>query len=273
VLEIGQYKLHAIESGRFGLDGGAMHGIVPRPLWERANPPDDKGRIELATRLLLIEGPGRTILVDTGIGDKFDDKSNRIFRIEGALLPDEAVRKAGFDPAKVTDVLLTHLHFDHAGGATRRDGEATFPHARYHLQRRHWEWAKSPSLKDRGSFRPADFLPLAKDDRLVLHDGRTEIADGLELIPVDGHTPAMQLPKVSDGDVALLYMADLVPTRAHLRTPWVMAYDNEPLKTVKEKAHWLGQAADEEWVLFLEHDPACATTRVRRGQKDFEPKV
>lgn len=270
MLRIGPYSLHAIPSGRFALDGGAMFGIVPRPLWEKASPPDGLGRIGLGMRLLLIRGPSRTWLVDTGLGDKFDEKTNAIYRVEDALLPDAALRAAGFDPATVTDVLLTHLHFDHGGGATRADGTPVFPEARYHLQRRHLEWARAPSLKDRGSFRPADFARLAEQDRLVLHDGRTEVADGIELLPVDGHTPAMQLPKVSDGTTTLLYMADLVPTLAHLRLPWVMAYDNEPLKTVAEKARWLGEAADGSWILFLEHDATCAACRVRRGRKDFE---
>ncbi|MHC4549916.1 MAG: MBL fold metallo-hydrolase [Planctomycetota bacterium] len=271
MLQIGQYTLHAIPSGEFGLDGGAMFGIVPRPLWERTNPPDERGRIPLGMRLLLIRGRDRTWLVDTGIGDKFDAKARDIYRVRGARLPDEALRAAGFDPDAVTDVLLTHLHFDHGGGATRADGSPVFAHARYHVQRRQWEWARDPSLKDRGSFRPEDYLPLDRADRLVLVEGRAEIAEGVEVIPVDGHTPAMQLVKVSDGAQTLLYCADLIPTRTHVRTPYVMAYDNEPLRTVTEKTHWLGRAADGEWILFLEHDPVTAACRIRRGSKDFEP--
>jgi glyoxylase-like metal-dependent hydrolase (beta-lactamase superfamily II) len=269
LLEIGRYSLHAVPSGEFGLDGGAMFGVVPRPLWERINPPDELGRIPLGLRLLLIRGPDRTWLVDTGIGDKFDAKSNRIYRVD-AMLPDEALRHAGFDPASVTDVLLTHLHFDHGGGSTRADGMAVFPNARYHVQRRQWDWAREPSIKDRASYRPDDFLPLAAQDRLVLVDGRTEVADGIEVIPVDGHSPAMQLVRVFDGAQTVLYCADLVPTRSHVRTPYVMAYDNEPLKAVAEKTEWLGRAVAEDWVLFLEHDPVQATCCVRRGAKDFE---
>ena len=269
LLDIGRYSLHAVPSGEFGLDGGAMFGVVPRPLWERTNPPAELGRIPLGLRLLLIRGPDRTWLVDTGIGDKFDPKSNRIYKVD-AWLPDEALRRAGFDPESITDVLLTHLHFDHGGGATRADGTPVFQNARYHVQRRQWDWARDPSVKDRASFRPPDFVPLKDQDRLVLLDGRTEVADGIEVIPVDGHTPAMQLVKVSDGSQTVLFCADLVPTRTHVRTPYVMAYDNEPLKTVAEKTEWLGRAADEDWILFLEHDPNGATCRVRRGAKDFE---
>jgi glyoxylase-like metal-dependent hydrolase (beta-lactamase superfamily II) len=269
VLRIGPYEAHALESGGFALDGGAMFGIVPRPLWERTNPPDDRNRIALAMRLLLLRGPDRTFLVDTGIGDKWGAKENGIYRVEGTLLPDEAVRRAGVDPDTVTDVLLTHVHFDHGGGSTRADGTPVFANARYHLQRRHLEWARDTSVKDRASFRPLDFEPLAKEDRLVLHDGRAEVADGIELLPVFGHTRAMQLVKVSF-DETLLYMADLVPTRSHLRTPWVMAYDNEPMRTMREKTRLLGRAAREGWIAFFEHDPLVAACRVRRGERDFE---
>ena len=271
VLEIGPYQLHDVPSGTFGLDGGAMLGIVPRPLWEKSNPPDERNRIALAMRLLLIEGPERTFLVDTGIGDKFSDKLNGIYAVKNTLLPDEAVKAAGFDPASITDVVLTHLHFDHGGGSTRKDGSAVFPNARYHVQRRQFEWGRSPSLKDRGSFRSEDFMPLYREDRLELVDGRAEIADGIELLPVDGHTPAMQLVTVTDGTETLLYCADLVPTVSHLRTPYVMAYDNEPLKTIDEKLTWVGRAADEGWILFFEHDPNLRACRVRRGDRDFEP--
>jgi glyoxylase-like metal-dependent hydrolase (beta-lactamase superfamily II) len=269
VLRIGPYEAHALHGGDFALDGGAMFGVVPRPLWERTNPPDDRNRIALAMRLLLLRGPDRTFLVDTGIGDKWGDKENGIYRVEGAVLPDEAVRRAGFDPFAVTDVLLTHLHFDHGGGSTRADGTPVFGNARYHVQRRHLEWARDASVKDRASFRPLDFEPLAAQDRLLLHDGRVEVADGVELLPVSGHTRAMQLVKVSF-DETLLYMADLVPTRAHLRTPWVMAYDNEPMRTMREKTRLLGRAAREGWIAFFEHDPQVAACRVRRGERDFE---
>jgi glyoxylase-like metal-dependent hydrolase (beta-lactamase superfamily II) len=247
-----------------------MFGVVPRPIWATTNPPDNLGRIELGARLLLIEGADRTFLVDTGLGDKFDDKLNSIYNSAGCVMPDEALRQAGFDPSAITDVLLTHLHFDHGGGSTRRDGTPVFPNARFHLQRSHFEWARDPSPKDRASFRPLDFEPLADNDQLVLHDGRTEVADGIELIPVDGHTRGQQLVKVSAGDTTVLYTADLVPTATHLRVPYVMAYDNEPLKTIAEKSEILGRAADGNWILFFEHDASTTACRIVRGKKDFE---
>jgi glyoxylase-like metal-dependent hydrolase (beta-lactamase superfamily II) len=270
VLQIGSWALHAVPSGDFALDGGAMFGVVPRPLWSRTNPPDETGRISLKMRLLLIRGPDRTFLVDTGIGDKFTAKHRGIYRVENAALPDEALRRAGFDPGIVTDVILTHLHFDHAGGATRGDGTPTFPGARYHVQRSQFEWARTPTPKDRASFRPADFLPLFHDDRLELHEGETELADGIRLIPVDGHTRGMQLVRVGDGPGELLYTADLTPTHNHLRTPFVMAYDNEPLKTIEEKRTWLDRAVERGTILFYEHDPDMAACRIHKRNGDFE---
>jgi len=247
-----------------------MFGVVPRPLWERANPPDGKHRISLGMRLLLIRGPDRTWLVDTGIGDKFNAKANEIYRVANAHLPDVALRAAGFDPDAVTDVVLTHLHFDHGGGSTRADGTPVFPNARYHVQRRQLEWARDPAPKDRASFRLDDFMPLFREDRLVLHDGRTSLGDGIEVIPVDGHTEAMQMVRVFDDARSLLYVADLAPTTSHLRLAWVMAYDNQPLKTIQEKATWLGRAAKEDWIVFFEHDASTAAARITKGAKDFE---
>ena len=254
-----------------------MFGVVPQPLWSKTNPPDGRNRIDLGMRLLLIRGGDRTWLVDTGIGDKWGEKQNSIYRLENARLPDEALRAAGHDPDSVTDVILTHLHFDHGGGSTRADGTPVFENARYHLQRSQFEWARDPSPKDRASFRPLDFMPLFEQDRLVLHEGRTDVASGIELIVVDGHTRGQQLVKVSDGTTTLLYTADLVPTAFELtnvlsgRAPYVMAYDNEPLRTIAEKREWIGRAADENWICFFEHDAHTVATRVRRGEKDFEP--
>ncbi len=271
MIRIGRYAVHAIPSGDFALDGGSMFGVVPRPIWEKSNPPDERNRIALAMRLLLLRGPGRTWLVDTGVGDKWGDKENTIYRVENALLPDEALRRAGFDPGEITDVLLTHFHFDHGGGSTRRDGTPVFPNARHHVQRRQLEWARDPAPKDRASYRPPDFMPLYEQGLLVLHDGRDEIADGIEVLPMEGHTEAMQVVRVFDRETSLLYVADLVPTRSHIRLPFVMAYDNRPLQTMREKEELLSRAADEGWILFFEHDPGCAACRVVRGGRDFEP--
>ncbi|MGQ0614306.1 MAG: MBL fold metallo-hydrolase [Planctomycetaceae bacterium] len=268
MLAAGPYTCHAILSGTFALDGGAMFGVVPRALWQRGNPPDDKHRIPLALRLLLVAGKERTFLVDTGIGEKFGEKENRIYDVR-AMLPDQALRGAGFDPARVTDVVLTHFHFDHGGGSTRRDGSIVFPKARHHVQRAHWEYAQAPLPKDRASFRPADFLPLERAGLLVLHDGPSRLAKGIEVEPLMGHTDAMQVVKVSGGGTTLLYLADLAPTTSHLRLPWIMGYDNRPLVTLEEKTRLFSAAADGGWILFFEHDPLMAACRIVRDDDDF----
>lgn len=258
MVQIGRYTVESIIEGRFGLDGGAMFGIVPSPLWQRANPADERNRIELAARVLLLRGNGRTILVETGLGEKFDDKRADIFAVRhpDGNLPQQLERR-GIAPGDVTDVLLTHLHFDHCGGTTRRvDGELqlVFPGADHHVQRRQWQWAHAPTDKDAGSFRAEDFGLLA-DASLHLVDGESEIFTGIRVHPVDGHTAAMQLVTIADHATRLLFCADLVPTRTHLRWPYIMAYDNQPLVTLREKQHWLPQAAERRDLLVFGHDP------------------
>ncbi len=267
-MKIGRYEVTALLDGTFALDGGAMFGIVPRPLWRRAIEPDERNRIPLAARLLLIEGGGRVILVDTGLGDKWSTKRRDIFAVRqhrGGVCAQ--LRERGIDPDQVTDVILTHLHFDHAAGTTRRledgDLELVFPRARHHVQRRHWEWAHAPSPKDAGSFRAEDFAPLAGSGLLRLVDGDVELLPGIHVIALDGHTTAMQAVRVAGKEACLLYVADLVPTTAHLRWPWIMAYDNQPLVTLAEKQRHLLRAAAEGWLLALEHDPRSAAVRLR----------
>lgn len=265
-MRIGPYTVESIRAGAFALDGGAMFGIVPRPLWQRGNPADDRNRIDLVARCLFIRGGGRLILVETGIGDKFDDKRAAIFKVGhpgGSLISQLAQR--GIPAQEVTDVILTHLHFDHCGGTTRRIGgelALSFPRATHYVQRRHWEWARAPTGKDAGSFRAEDFDLLAGSDRLRLLDGEQELFEGIRVHPVDGHTRGMQLVSIAGetGDTGetgggLLFCADLVPTRAHLRWPYIMAYDNEPLLTLQEKQRWLPAAADNGDVVVFGHDP------------------
>lgn len=266
-MQIGNYSVETIIDGFFGLDGGAMFGIVPSPLWRRTNPADERNRIELAARCLLIRDGARCILVETGIGDKFDEKRADIFKVRhprGGLL--RQLEERGISAAEITDVILTHLHFDHCGGTTRRENGAlllSFPDADYHVQRRQWEWAHAPSGKDQGSFRREDFALLA-DASLHLIDGDSEIFAGIGVHPVDGHTAAMQLVSIRADDRGLLFCADLAPTSTHLRGPYIMAYDNQPLVTYEEKQAWLPAAAERGDVVVFGHDPECdaATLRV-----------
>ena len=272
-MKIGSYELHAIETGRFALDGGAMFGVGPRPLWEKTNPPDERNRIAMAARALLIVGDGRRILVDTGNGDKFDQKFGSIYKIEsGKEITAASLARLHLTPDDITDVILTHLHFDHAGGATRREGERVvpaFPHATYYVQHQHWDAALHPTERDRASFQPDDFMPLHDAGVLRLVDGEQEILPGIRVRLVNGHTTALQCPLVSDGRTSLLYCADLVPLASHLHLPWIMAYDLRPLVTLEEKRKTIERAANEQWVLFFEHDPVVKAGTVQHAEKGY----
>ncbi len=270
-MRIGNYEVHPVETGRFALDGGAMFGVVPRPLWEKTNPPDEKNRIALAARALLLQGGGRTVLVDTGNGGKFDEKLRSIYRIENTTADIvSSLARFGVTPEAVTDVILTHLHFDHAGGATAfQNGEVVpaFPRARYHVQAEHWRAAQVPTERDRASFFPDDFLPLQRAGVLEFSEGEGEVLPGISVRLVHGHTSALQCPLLSDGRTTLFCCADLVPTSSHVPLPWIMAYDLKPLVTLEEKRRLLAQAADEDWIMFFEHDPVLAAARLRRTEK------
>jgi len=272
-MKIGTYELHAIETGRFALDGGAMFGVVPRTLWEKSNPPDEKNRIAMAARALLLVGENRRILIDVGNGSKYDEKFTSIYKFDTSrfsLIP--SLMRLNLSPDDITDVILTHLHFDHAGGSTyrvNRELRLTFPKARYYVQREHWLAANSPTERDRASFFPDDFVPLQRHGVLQLTDGEQEILPGISVRVLNGHTTALQCPVISDGTTTLFYCADLVPTASHVAVPWIMAYDLRPLVTLGEKRRILNQAVDEQWVLFFEHDPEIEAARLNRGNKGF----
>ena len=294
---LGKWSLAAIPTGDFGLDGGAMFGVVPKVIWSQKHPADDSNRIEMTMRALLItgevDGEERVILVDTGAGGKLTPKLQSIYRIDQSrydLLGSLAAE--GYAPQQVTDVILTHLHFDHCGGSTlfgNGNGEdvtdeeeeteqtagppsvPTFPNAIYHVQQRQWEWANSPSPRDQASYFPENFIPIEKSGQLNLLEGEIELFPDLHLLVVDGHTPGQQLPLIHTVRQTFLYCADLIPTTSHIHLPYVMAYDLEPLKTLTEKEQVLTQAAEEAWVLFFEHDASVECCRVLVGEKGFEP--
>lgn len=271
----GPYRARTIVDASFALDGGSMFGVVPRPLWERLAVPDEFNRIPLVTRLLYLEGEGRRILVDTGLGNKWDAKRRDMFAVEsrdGGVVA--ALARLGVEPDQITDVVFTHLHFDHAAGTTYRDEDdelqLTFPAARHHVQARHWEWAFNPTLKDAGSFRAEDFSVLAGSDRLRLVDGVAQICPGLEVMPLDGHTTAMQAVRAGTPGNQVIFVADLVPTSAHLRWPYIMGYDNQPLVTLAEKQRLLLPAAADGTVLVFQHDPEVAAVRLRATDRGVE---
>jgi glyoxylase-like metal-dependent hydrolase (beta-lactamase superfamily II) len=272
MLRLGRWRLAAVQDGTLALDGGAMFGVVPRPLWERTLAPDARNRVRLAVRCLLaLDDDGRVLLVDTGLGEKLDAKRRDIYGVDrsgGGL--DAALARHGVTRAQVTDVVLTHLHFDHAGGATLRrpDGELElgFPNANYHLQRRNWQWAHAPSEKDQGSFLAEDFALLEHSGRLHLVEGELGLYPDLEIIVSEGHTVAQQLPRFHGDRTHLTYCGDVIPTRAHVRVPWVMAHDLYPLTTIEEKKVLLAQALEDDGILFLEHDPDVAAVRLREEE-------
>jgi glyoxylase-like metal-dependent hydrolase (beta-lactamase superfamily II) len=272
---LGRFALHEIRDGSFALDGGAMFGVVPRPLWEKQIAPDARNRIPMALRCLLIEDTlsPRKVLVDTGIGEWAGEKQRDIYAIDRSARSLEGdLARAGVARDQITDVIITHLHFDHAGGLARRgaggEWEPAFPRATVHIQRRHWSWAHHPTARDAGSFIGDTFRLLEGSGRLHLLEGETELFAGVSILVSEGHTVGMQLVRVSDGGQALTHCADLVPTRAHLRVSWGMAYDNYPLTLIEEKRMLLAQAVEENGILYFEHDPQAAACRVReeRGE-------
>ncbi|MBI2620483.1 MAG: MBL fold metallo-hydrolase [Ignavibacteriales bacterium] len=272
-MRIGPYQVDAVETGRFALDGGAMFGIVPWVFWSKTNPPDERQRIDLAARCLLIRGNGRVILVDNGNGTKFTDKLKDIYKLDTSRFDlVSSLDRFSVKPGDITDVILTHLHFDHAGGSTvLRDGKPVpaFRNATYYVQKAHWELSQKPGEKDRGSFMKDDFMPLREHGVLEFIDGEGELFPGIDLVVCNGHTSAQQLPRISDGTSTLLFCCDLVPTSSHVPLPYVMAYDVRPLVTIEEKKRILTRAHEEKWLLFLEHDPVTSVITLKHSEKGF----
>jgi glyoxylase-like metal-dependent hydrolase (beta-lactamase superfamily II) len=272
-MNISDYILTPIVTGDFRLDGGAMFGVVPRVLWERTNPADEKNRIQMAMRALLIQGNGRRILIDDGVGDKYDAKFAQMFHIDHAQKSiTSSLAEMGMSPEDITDVILTHLHFDHCGGSTTRRGSEivpAFPNARYYVQEQQYVHAFSRNERDQASYFPENYEPLKTAGKLELLNGAITLFPGIEILVVGGHTPGQQLVKISDGFTTVLYCADLIPTASHIPLPYIMAYDLFPVTTLEEKKRLLPQAYEERWILFYEHDPFRAATKVAKSEKGF----
>lgn len=282
-LKIGEYEICPLPTGVFGLDGGAMFGTVPKALWEKSNPADEKNRIEMEARALLLKSPGRNIVIDTGnggdfvlkYGEKLGGKFTELYNIDqsGPSLKN-SLKKFGLGFEDISDVILTHLHFDHAGGATtERNGALapTFPRAQYYVQRRNLETASTPNLRERASYFPANFQPLLDAGVLKLLDGNVEnLLPGISVLVSDGHTQGQQMVKITDGQNSLLYCADVVPTSSHVRLPWLMGYDLHPLLLMEEKLKYLSPAAAGNWYLYFEHDPYCDCAQISQMGSDFQ---
>jgi len=272
-MKIGKYELKVIETGVFGLDGGAMFGIIPKPLWSKFNPADEQNRVTLHARNLLLLSDLRKILIDTGIGSDWDEKFIRNYRLdqsENTL--SNSFNKHGIKPDEITDVLLTHLHFDHTGGSTYlKDGKwvPTFPNAKYYVQKKHFEWALNPTEKDRGSFIQNRFMPLHNEGLLNFIEGDVSFDDEIEFITINGHTSFQQMIKVHDSSNTILYCGDLFPFTSHIPIPYVMGYDLQPLVTIQEKKKILPIAVEQNWKLFFEHDSEVIMATVAESQGKF----
>lgn len=257
-----------VDAGSLWLDGGAMFGVVPKPLWSRRAPADERNRIPLAMRCLLVETEAATVLVDTGLGNKEGDKFKSIYGVSNEGDPtrlETSLADLGVEPADIDIVVATHLHFDHAGGGTLRDRDGSlrpaFPGARYVVSRGEYEFARWNNERVRASYMAANFEPLAAAGCLELVDDGAEVAPGVELVGTPGHTPHHQSIRIDLGGDTVLFLADLVPTTAHLPLPWIMGYDVEPLVTLESKRDTLTRAAAEGWWLAFEHDPFVAWGR------------
>jgi glyoxylase-like metal-dependent hydrolase (beta-lactamase superfamily II) len=272
-MKIGSYNVKSFVSGYLRLDGGAMFGVVPKPLWEKTNPADGKNRIEMCTRHLYLENGRRKIIIDTGSGDKFDNKLKSIFAIDDSKDSlGKFLKENNISADEITDVILTHLHFDHCGGSTYRDknGEiqVTFPNAVHYVQSKHLDWANEPTDRDRASFYKEDYELLVQKNQIELLEGKYNFDDEIQLIPISGHTRFMNLVKISDDDTTLLYAADLVPMASHINLPYIMGYDLFPLLSLEEKRFYLTQAAENNWIIMPEHDPyaECLTVGIKDGR-------
>ena len=267
-------KLHIINTGFFKLDGGAMFGVVPKSLWSRTNPADEKNMCTWAMRCLLIEDGDKLILIDNGIGNKQDARFFSHYYLHGGDGLDQSLNKAGFDKGDITDMFLTHLHFDHCGGGVdyvkgeESKLELHFPNAKYWSHRDHWNWATAPNPREKASFLKENIMPMQESGHLnfVTADGSSPF-NAMDIMTVDGHTDKMMIPKIKYKDKTIVFMADLLPSVGHLPIPYVMGYDTRPLITLKEKAVFLNQAADEGYILFFEHDSVNECCTVKHTEK------
>lgn len=266
-------NLHVINTGFFKLDGGAMFGVVPKTLWQRTNPVDENNLCTWAMRCLLIEDGERLILIDNGIGDKQDARFFSHYYLHGDDSLTTSLRQAGFDPQDITDMFLTHLHFDHCGGGVQYDRTTdsyrmTFENARYWSNQDHWQWATHPNAREKASFLKENLLPVQEQGQLeLIETGQPSPLGSFDIIYADGHTEKQMLPKIKYKDKTIVFVADLIPSTSHVPIPYIMGYDVRPLVTVKEKTDFLQEALDNDYILFFEHDPEVECCNLKMTEK------
>tara|TARA_B110000483_G_scaffold187624_1_gene222331 strand:- start:461 stop:1315 length:855 start_codon:yes stop_codon:yes gene_type:complete len=270
-------KIHPIEAGNFKLDGGAMFGVVPKVLWQRTNPSDSDNLIEISSRCLLVENGNRLTLIDTGMGDKQSEKFFSFYKRWGDYNLISSIKSAGFSIDDITDVLLTHLHFDHCGGASFVDNhsgktEVLFKNANYWSNQKHWDWATEPNQREKASFLQENLNPIKESGQLNFITEKKEGFNfyeelGFEILFVDGHTEKQMIPKIDYKNQELVFAADLIPTVGHIPIPYLMGYDVRPMVTMKEKKLFLEAAVKNNWLLFMEHDPHNEIISLKNTEK------
>jgi len=271
-------KLYAINTGYFKLDGGAMFGVVPKSIWTKLNPSDENNMCNWAMRCMLIEDSNRLILIDNGMGYKQDEKFFGYYFLNGDDNLEKSLAKYGFAKKDISDVFLTHLHFDHCGGSIERAGNKLVPafsNATYWSNEKHWEWATNPNDREKASFLKENILPIKESGQLkfIETNNGIEFAKNIQIRFVIGHTESMMLPQIQYKDKTIVYMADLLPSVAHIPVPYIMAYDTRPLETLKEKKEFINEAQQKEYILFFEHDPnieCCSLQLTERGVRSKE---
>lgn len=270
-------QLHTIDTGLFKLDGGAMFGVVPKSIWQKTNPADDKNLCTWALRCLLVEEGNRLILIDTGVGNKQDEKFFSHYYLHGDASLDSSLAAKGFNRDDITDVFLTHLHFDHVGGAVVRESDKLLPafkNATYWSNANHWDWAIHPNDREKASFLKENILPIQESGQLKFVDVEQGVnfIDGFDVRFVSGHTESMMLPLIDYKGKKILYMADLLPSVGHLPIPYVMGYDVRPLTTLEEKKIFLNEALEKEYILYFEHDSVNECCTLQQTEKGIRVK-
>ena len=269
-------KIYPIETGNFKLDGGAMFGVVPKTIWQKTNPADTNNRISMSMRSLLIEDGNRLILIDTGLGNKQSDKFFSYYDLFGDFSLETSLAKHGFHKDDITDVFLTHLHFDHCGGVIEYNKEETllqpaFKNAKFWSNKKHWQWATQPNPREKASFLTENILPIQESGQLQFVENPIKEL-GFDIILVDGHTEQQMLPVLKYQNKTIVFMADLLPTIGHIPLPYVMGYDTRPLLTLQEKDSFLGEAVTNNYYLFLEHDAYNELCTVKHTEKGVRLK-